>query len=246
MSTDITRLLDDWPYDDEDNVRIIQADDGRDVLQVRQPLGIEQYELDGRPDGLRPVGFDTILEFLEHELAEYETSHGTSDGFEITEDQAEDLQNEGVIIYYRYLMLFQLKDFERVIRDTGHNLRICDLLERYAPRQDAEQMLQFKPYIYRMHSVSQAMSLVERNEPSEARSILESAIDVIESMDEVDSPAFQFERVRSVNVLRNAIEQIDDEPHDPRMQLQSELDQAVEEEDYERAAKLRDHLRELS
>ncbi|MFW6293555.1 MAG: excinuclease ABC subunit B, partial [Spirochaetota bacterium] len=129
MSTDITHLLEEWPYDGENNARIVTADNGRSVLQVRQPLGIEQYELEGRPDGLSPDGFDTLAELVDHELAEYQTAHGTDVGFEIDEDEATELQNEAVLFYYRYLLLFQLKDFERVIRDTTHNLHICDPLE---------------------------------------------------------------------------------------------------------------------
>ncbi len=245
MSSDITGILDDWPYDGDDNVRIIEADDGRSVLQVRQPLGLEQYEMDGRPDGIRPGGYETFLEQLEHRLAEFESSHGSDEGFEISEEDASSLHNEGIIFYYRYLLLFQLSDYDRVIRDTGHNLRICDLLERFAQKDEAEAVLQFKPYIYRMHSVSQAMSHVQRHENSEARSILESAIDVIEGMQEIDTPAFQFERVRSVNYLRSAIEQIEESPDDPRSQLQTELNEAVEQEDYERAANLRDRISEL-
>lgn len=246
MSSDITGILDTWPYDGDDNVRIIQADDGRNVLQVRQPLGIEQYEMDGRPDGQRPGGFETFLEQTEHRLAEFESTHGSDEGFEISEEDASEIHNEGIIFYYRYLLLFQLNDFERVIRDTGHNLRICDLLERYSSREEAEAVLQFKPYIYRMHSVSQAMSLVQRQENGEARSILESAIDVIESMEEIDTPAFQFERVRSVNYLKNALEQIENTPTDPVARLRHELDEAVQQEDYERAARIRDDIKELS
>jgi hypothetical protein len=246
MSTDITRLLEEWPYDSENSARIITADDGRDVLQLRQPLGIEQYELEGRPDGMSPDGFDTLVELFEHRLAEYQSAHGTDAGFEIDEDDATDLQNEGILFYYRYLLLFQLSDFERVVRDTEHNLRICDLLERYAEQQDAEEVLQFKPYIVRMHSVSKAMSRVQRHESGEARSILEDAIESIQRMEAVDTPAFEFERVRSVNYLRSALEQLEDTPSDPVARLREELDTAVQQEDYERAARLRDHIRELS
>ena len=247
MSTDLTRFFAEWPYDSDNNVRIIAAEDGRQVLQVRQPLGIEQYELDGRPDGQRPAGYETVLEGLEHRLSEYETTHGTDQGFELGEEDATRLQNEGILFYYRYLLLFQLNDFQRVTRDTSHNLRICDFLERYAvDEEDAEAVLQFKPYIYRMHSVSRAMDLVQHHQSNEARAVLESAIEVIQGMTEVDTPAFQFERVRSVNYLKSALEQIDDTPSDPVSQLKRELDAAVQQEDYERAARLRDHIRELS
>lgn len=246
MSTDITHLLEEWPYDGENNARIITADDGRSVLQVRQPLGIEQYELEGRPDGLGPDGFDTIADLVDHELAEYQTAHGTDVGFEIDEDEATELQNEGILFYYRYLLLFQLNDFERVIRDTTHNLHICDLLEKYAEHEDAEAVLQFKPYIVRMNSVSRAMTRVQHHENGEAREILERAIDAIQEMSAVDTPAFEFERVRSVNYLRSALEQIEETEDDPVARLRKELDAAVQQEDYERAARLRDHIRELS
>ncbi len=246
MSTDITRLLEEWPYDDDSTMRVITADDGRSVLQVRQPLGIEQYELDGRPDGLRPDGHETVVEVVEHQLAEYQTTHGTDDGFELGEDDSTDLENEGILYYYRYLLLFQLNDFERVIRDTRHNLRICDLLEKYAEQEDAEAVLQFKPYIYRMHSVSKAMDSVQKHQNAQAKTILEEAIEAIESMKDMDTPAFEFERVRSVNYLRSALEQIDDTPDDPVDSLKKELATAVQQENYERAAELRDHIRELS
>ncbi|MEC9352291.1 MAG: DNA helicase UvrBC, partial [Planctomycetota bacterium] len=54
--TDISKILQDWKYGDDDHVRRVTTASGDEVLQVRLPLGIEQYELEGRPDGLRPQG----------------------------------------------------------------------------------------------------------------------------------------------------------------------------------------------
>ena len=59
---DLTALLTNWPYDPEHTIRIIVAQDGRSVMQVRLPLGVEQYEMDGRPDGAQPYGFDSVLD----------------------------------------------------------------------------------------------------------------------------------------------------------------------------------------
>ena len=56
-SPDLRQILKAWPYDPEHDARIVRGDDGRELLQVRTPLGIEQYEMDGRPDGLRPLEF---------------------------------------------------------------------------------------------------------------------------------------------------------------------------------------------
>jgi len=246
MSGDITELLNEWPYDPEDNSRIITASDGRSVLQVRQPLGIEQYELDGRPDGDRPLGFATFLEAIDARLAEYRDDHGTDKGFQIDRDDCAEMHNEGILFYYRYLLLFQLHDYERVTRDTGHNLHICELLEQYCDdEEDRNAILQFKPYIMRMNAVSRAMSKMKQGSRDEARTIVTDAIAEIQGLDEIDTPAFQFERVRSVNYLNTALEEIDESEPDPAARLSAQLKEAIESEDYELAATLRDRLREL-
>lgn len=244
---DLTRVFEEWPYDPEDNIRVIEAENGRQVLQSRQPLGIEQYELDGRPDGQQFEGGETVVAIIEARLAEYQLTHGTEEGFTLDHDDCAQMQAEAILFYYRYLLLFQINDFSRVIRDTDHNLRICHLLENFCEdEEDRDSVLQFKPYIYRMHAVSKAMLLVQQHDRPAAREEIQRAIKTIQAMDVIDSPAFQFEKVRSVNYLRKALEQIADPTPDPVFRLQEELEEAVQSEDYERAAKLRDSIRELS
>lgn len=248
MSKDLTALMNEWPYDPDQTMRVIVADDGRSVLQVRLPLGIEQYELVGRPDGSRPFGKETVVAELRDRLQKYESDHGTDEGFLLSHDDCVLLQNEGILYYYRYLLLFQMNDFERVAKDTEHNLDVCRFLERYCEdNEDRNAVLQYKPYILRMNAMAKAMHSIHNHLKDAARGILENAIEEIENMGEIDSPAFQFERIRSVNYLKSALKQVDDKgPKNPLTTLQKELEAAVEEEDYERAARLRDKIRELS
>ncbi len=227
-------------------VRKIPADDGREVLQVRLPLGIEQYELEGRPDGLHPGGFESVLDEIEADLAQHVEIEGSSAGFEVDRETATRLHGEGLLYYYRYLMLFQINDYDRVRRDTEHNLRLCRLLEQYCPiEEDRNAVLQFKPYILRMNAVARAMLAVNRHARSVAAGILKGAIEEIENLEEIDTAAFRFERVRSVNYLKSALEQIGDQALDAEERLRRQLSEAVEEENYERAAELRDRIRNL-
>ncbi|MEE8440164.1 MAG: excinuclease ABC subunit B, partial [Spirochaetia bacterium] len=196
MSFDLTAILRDWPYDSDSNMRIVEAEDGRGVLQVRQPLGVEQYELDGRPDGERPFNSESVVAELCDRLAKYKEATGDDEGFELTHEDCALMQGEGILYYYRYLLLFQLNDFERVIRDTGHNLRICELLENYCTeKEDRNAVLQFKPYIVRMNAMARAMQHVRNEDSDEARKILEQAVIEVQAIEKIDSPAFQFERV---------------------------------------------------
>jgi hypothetical protein len=247
MNSDISGLLSAWPYDPDQTIRIVTAEGGRGVLQVRLPLGLEQYEIEGRPDGVKPRGFESFLEEIESRLEAHIRQEKTDKDFSISHEDFLLLQGEGVLYYYRYLLLFQINDFERVARDTGHNLRICSLVEKYvASGEDRVSLLQFKPYIIRMNSVSRSMLLLQRNEKNRAQATIQEAMEYIRELPEMESPAFQFEKIRSLNYLKSALKQIEDRTDNSAEDVKRELELAIQEENYERAAELRDRLKELS
>lgn len=247
MSRDISHILREWKYDPDNAIRIILADDGHKVMQVRQPLGIEQYELDGRPDGKRPFGKPTVLDEIEGRLMKHQEKYDTDEGFKISHDEFVMLQNEGIMFYYRYLHLFQVGDYERTIRDTEHNLKICELAEKYCEKDDDPMViLQYRPYILRMNAISKAMISLHKNLKAMAQQILESAINSINEIPEIDSPTFQFEKARSLNYLKAALNQVKEKEEGPVDKLRKELEEAVAEEDYERAAQLRDRINDLT
>lgn len=246
MAGDITDILKSWEFDPDNQMRVIQANDGREVLQIRQPLGIEQYELDGRPDGTTYEGKECYLEALQEKLQDYTDANGSDEGFQVSHEQFQLLQNEGIIYYYRYLVLFQIGDFERTARDTEHNLESCDLLDKYAENEDdKKEILQYRPYILRMFAIAKAMISLHQQLKAAAKEILESAIEEIENMPNIDTPAFQFERIRSLKYLRSTLKQVLEQKLSPLDQLKKNLDAAVEEENYELAAELRDKIRTL-
>lgn len=71
MNQDISSLLDEWPFEPgRINVRLIQGTDAEPRIQVRLDLGIIQMHLEGRPDGRRPNGFPSLLEYFENRLDE--------------------------------------------------------------------------------------------------------------------------------------------------------------------------------
>jgi len=134
-SADLRKILKSWPYDPENDARIIRGDDGRDLLQVRTPLGIEQYEMDGRPDGVRPHGMESVLEYYQQRLNQAKFSGRESD-FDLGPRECSELFQEGTLYYFRYVRLFQLKDWARTVRDTARNLRAFDFLHRHARREE--------------------------------------------------------------------------------------------------------------
>jgi UvrB/uvrC motif len=245
-SKDLRRLLEEWPFDADDDVRIVRGDDGRELLQVRTPLGIEQHEVDGRPDGRRPHAMESALEFQLARLAEAKEAGGEAK-FEISAEDCIELFNEGVLYYYRYVRFFQLRDWARTARDTARNLRVFDLVRRHAQRpEDRSQLEQWRPYVVRMNTVARAMMALDGRQYETARRIVTEAVVGIEALPEMDNPTFQFERDRSLAALRDLAKQIErDRPLTEMERLQRDLHAAVESEQFERAAELRDRLRVL-
>jgi len=246
MGKDIAHLLGEWEYDAENTVRFIEGDDGRQVLLVRLPLGIEQYELEGRPDGLKPFGRESVLDEIEDRIKKHKEKHGDDDGFTISHDDFVLMQNEGILYYYRYLLLFQIGDYERTSRDTEHNLRTCSLVEKYCTNEeDRKSLLQYKPYIIRVNALSRSMLHLGSNEKQRALAIIRTAMEQIESGEAIASMVYKFEKDRSLEQLRGTLEQLAKFGGGEVERLEAQLQEAVENEDYERAAKLRDKILSL-
>lgn len=243
---DLREALAAWPYSSENNARIIQGDDGRAILQVRQPVGIEQYELEGRPDGRRPHDTESALAHHESRLAAAREA-GKGESFKLSARDCAELFEEGVLYYYRYLNLFQLKQWARVLRDTQRNLQLFNFVRDYARREEDRQHLeQWRPYLLRMHAVAQAMNLVDADRYEDALKVIHEAIATIEALEEMENPTFAFERDRSLGALRELAEHIEQtRPISPLERLERELEQAITAQEFERAAQLRDRIRAL-
>ena len=113
MCYDISEVLKAWEYDRLNNIRKIKGNDGKQKIQIRLPLGIEQFEVDGRPDGKRPYGKESLLEYYRAKVEVHKKRKGTDEGFGLTIEDCSRLYEEGLLYYYLYALFFQLKDFSK-------------------------------------------------------------------------------------------------------------------------------------
>jgi hypothetical protein len=245
-SPDLRQILRAWPYEPEQDARIVRGEDGRELLQVRTPLGIEQYEMDGRPDGLRPHGMESALEYHLHCLNQAKFS-GREAEFELSPPECSELFHEGTLYYFRYVRLFQLKDWARTIRDTSRNLRSFDFLHQYAQREEDQQLLEkWRPYIIRDNSSASVLQALDKGAYDDALKVARQAIRQIESLEDLDDETFRFEQERSVMALRELESQVQkNRPLSELEQLEHQMRRAIDRQDFERAARLRDRIRDL-
>ncbi|HVT89996.1 MAG TPA: UvrB/UvrC motif-containing protein [Tepidisphaeraceae bacterium] len=242
---DIMPLLKGWDYEPGTiNVRKITGLDGVPKLQMRLELGLFQMELDGRPDGMKPHGFESLLDFYESQLGEHKERNGTELGFHLTADQCAALREEAGLYYHRYLSMFVLEDFSSVVRDTARNLRVLDFCGKYAVDEHDRLLLeQYRPYITMMNSKAAASILVNQEKFSDALARINEGIDQIRKFFERFGQPEAFSQSNEAKVLRQFARDIRKKlPVDPIAQLKNRLDRAVRNERYEEAARLRDEI----
>lgn len=245
-SSDIRELLESWPYDPDNDARIVRGRDGREILQVRTPVGLEQLEMKGRPDGIRPYEMDSALEYYQRKLAQAEAA-GNGGEFELNSQDCAELIGEGTLYYFRYLRLFQMHRWPETVRDTARNLRLFDFIRRYAALEEDQLYLEkWRPYLVRINTAASALQHLEKGEAGAALKIVKSGREKIEGLEELDDETFQLERERSLTALRELEKKIQEkQPVSPVELLQRQLRRAIERQEFERAAELRDRIREM-
>ncbi len=250
MSLDIGDILKDWPHEPGQlTVRKIRGADGKDKIQLRLDLGLLQMEVSGRPDGQRPHGCESLLEYHQNRLRRYKQQHGDNDdGFKLSSKACELLRAEGMMYYHRYVAEFVLEDFDAVERDTTRNLRLMDLLAAYAAdSSDRYVMEQHRPYVLMMRARARCQRELAAERPREA---LKAAQDGLREIEEFYKGMQQEQAIpesAELAILNALTKEVRAKlPVDPMTKLTRALAKAVEEERYEDAAELRDRMKKLS
>jgi hypothetical protein len=175
-------LLERWPYDAENNARVARGADGREVILVRQPMGVEEYEIDGRPDGRRIHGMESAFDFHRARVDAAKQSNAP-DAFDLSAENCAELFHEGISYHHRLVLLFRLKDWKRVERDAAHLLRLIEFIKQHARcEEDRVQLDHWRPDIARFNAVGHAMILLEESHYHDALKFAVGAIGISEAV----------------------------------------------------------------
>ncbi len=251
MNEDLRQLLDAWLDDPDKPLRRLVTEDGRELLQLRVEqgafVGVLQMELDGRPDGTRPHDCDFALDYYQEKFQKHLKTGGVEADFRLSRKQCRELFDEATRVYERYAFLLQLSDFPRVIRDTERNMRVFRFVNRYARHHDDRDHLEcWWPYIIRINATAHALEVLEQDGHAEALEIIRKTREKIRRLPEVDADEHRIERQRSLESLRELEKEIA-KRREPtvREDLEKKLEDAVQREEFERAAVIRDRLDNL-
>lgn len=248
MVRDLRTILDGWDFEPgKISVRKIIGADKREKIQARVDMGVMQFEVDGRPDGNRPEGCESLLRYHEQRLLEHQREFDNDDDFELGSEQCRRMRHEAYLYHQRYVSLFVLEEYQAVERDTEITLRLIDLCQQYAAEQhDREALSAYRNYALMMNTRSRALQRMRDEEFEKSLAIVEAGLvsleQAAESSDagELPNPVDNSGEVELLTALREDV--LAHMPADALPKLRQELAAALHDEDYERAAALRDHI----
>ncbi len=238
MSSDqhLDFLIQQWPFEpDSLCVRLLKGADGRDVIQLRVDLGILQLETSGRPDGMKPEGHPTLLDLLcKQEAADPD--------FELDEEICVEIDREFVQFYHRRVAWLRLQRFQRAVQDADHTLALMDFCREHSPCEEwTLQHEQHRAFVIFHRSQAAALQAIEDQSPEKAIAGINDGLALIEENFEDMGWEDQFESDELVERLIQLRESLRSD-FSIEKSLKERLAEAVELEQYELAAQLRDEM----
>lgn len=249
MNFDISHILEQWDYQPgQVVVRKFRGKDGIEKIQLRVDLGVLQMNLRGRPDGKKPFGHESLFEHYRNQFEKYCLAHkGAEDDFDLKGEDCSRLQQEAIQYHHRYICLFQLEDYEGVVRDTERNLEVFDFVEEHSESDEmAWSLQQFRPQLLMMRIRAKGALALKTEKYHEAIGLIENGLEELRSFYREHGRQDMMEHSGEIHSLEAWLQEIQHKrPLSEREKLENALDEAVRNEEYEKAAQVRDALKKL-
>jgi hypothetical protein len=249
MDFDISDLLEHWDYKPGQVVaRKFKGKDGKEKIQLRVDLGLLQMNAEGRPDGKRPFGHDSLFDYYQSRLYRHLAEHdGSDEEFKLKAEDCAKLQLEALQYHHRYICLLQLEDYASVVRDAERNLAVFDFVAKRAASEElAWSLRQFQPQLLMILTRARTMQAMEAGDYAGAITLIEEGLEQIRDFYREHSKTELLEQSGEIHSLETWLSEMRaNRPLSAREKLEQALSDAVQREDYEKAAQMRDALRNL-
>lgn len=250
MRRDMDDTIQGWPYEPEPGeviAREVKARDGRMVVQVRVELGVLQMEVGGRPDGTKPHGFATYLDYLRYRAAgRGQAPGGKAPTWAMAPEHCVEADREFVQYYHRRVAWLTLQRYDKALLDADHTLALMDFVCQHGIDEEyVSSHERFRGLVLFHRTQAAAALALERRKPEEAIDIVREGRDRLiahhnrwsEEHEQAETPNPPL--IEQLHVLEHEIRK----NFAVEKTLREQLDEAVAHEDYERAARLRDQIR---
>ena len=234
---DIDFIFREWPYQaGAIAARLIVAHDGRQLVQMRIEMGVLQMETTGRPDGEKPRGMATYLDWLRRQAA------AQGEPLVLSDEQRFEIDREFIQFYHRRICCLALREFERAVADADHTLAMMDFVAAHCP--DTPWTISHerqRPFVQFHRTQAAAMTALERSGPEAAVEELDGGL---AQLREALAGLEDVHRLEDNELVHQLVELKDSLRKEYKLgpTLAEQLSDAVAAEEYERAARLRDEI----
>ena len=241
MKQDIDFILEGWEYKPGvPQARLVQAPGGRQVIQLRVDLGILQIETVGRPDGAKPHGFETYCDYLEEQAR---LARKGERNFALSDEQCQEADREFLQYYHRRMCWLVLRQYARAVRDADHTLGFMDLVKRHSPSEEYLHAHEhYRGFVLFQRTQAAAQLQIENDAPERAIQEIHAGLARLRDFFAFYEREEEMDQDGMVQHLRQMDTQLRQEHHIAAT-LEEQLQQAIADEDYERAARLRDAMK---
>jgi hypothetical protein len=174
-------------------------------------------------------------------------AEASGNDYELSPEDCSELQQEGIQYYHRYVSLFQLSDYAGVIRDTQRNLDLFSFVDEHSQREEIVwNFQQFRPYVLMMNTRAKASLLLHEGKFADAMREIERGRDtIIEFFQKSNFPELAT-KSSEVAFLEEWLEEVSSKRPLSKLEImQREMESAIAKELYERAAELRDAIKQF-
>jgi hypothetical protein len=144
--------------------------------------------------------------------------------------------------YHRRICWLRLQYYHRAVMDADHTLRLMDLSDQMSPDEEwAGTHEQYRPFVLFHRTQAEALGELEENTPEEAVQAINAGLQKIREFFAKHDAEEHFDADELVVRLIELRESLRNE-YEVGQTLKEQLAEAVAQEQYELAAKLRDEL----
>jgi hypothetical protein len=194
------------------------------------------------------MGHPSLFEFYQARLYKYLAVHGGSaEGFTLKAEDCAKLQLEALQFHHRYICLLELGDYDGVIRDAERNLAVFGFVGKHAESEElAWSLRQFEPQLLMILARARGAQALKADDYELAIREVEGGLERIRAFYTEFSRTEAGEQSGEIASLEDWLEEIRTKrPLSRRERLERALNDAVRSENYEKAAQVRDELRNL-
>lgn len=257
MRRDIDEALNDWPYDPDpgaETVRQIRTRDGRRVIQVRKELGLMQMESEGRPDGSKPHGFNTYLDYLRYRADRRQQTGNVDPDWLNTDEHRLCIEREFMQFYHRRVAWMALNRYERVLTDAQHTLALMNFVRSHFTQPEyIDSHERFRPMVhFHQTQARTGLALEEQNPEKAIDAIHQGMLDIKIHFEEWQDTHFEEGQTEAEELdHQELLDQLGEieaairRRYNVGKTLSEQLNEAIDNEDYEQAAQIRDRMKDI-